>query len=292
MIYIVVPVHNRKELTVRCLDSLRQQCLKDFEAIVIDDGSTDGTSEIIKTHYPEVVLLHGDGNLWWTGATNLGVMYALERASEGDFVLTFNNDTVVEPEYLKTLFLSASRFPRSFIGSVAIADFDRSTVVDGGVRINWSNAKHTRLAAGKNLSELETLSCAEVDVLPGRGTLVPVRAFHEIGLYDFDRLPHYGADYEFSARAQRAGFTLLVDYRAFVYSSVSTTGISNQRGRIPYGQLVKSFFSKRSPNCLKYRWNFARLTHPLFQAFVFFLLDLARVIGGTLRNQVFSKKLL
>ena len=63
-----------------------------------------------------------------------------------------------------------------------------------------------------------------MSVLSGRGTLIPVEAFRRVGLYDQERLPHYGADWEFSRRAQRAGFELLLDYRARVFSREGATG--------------------------------------------------------------------
>ena len=61
MIHIVIPVYNRRDITRNCLLSLREQTHTDFQVVVIDDGSTDGTSEMIQKEFPEVVLLMGDG---------------------------------------------------------------------------------------------------------------------------------------------------------------------------------------------------------------------------------------
>ena len=77
---IVTPVHNRKEITLQCLKSLskiNQEGL-DVHIIVVDDGSTDGTSEAIESRYPEVEVIKGDGNLWYTEGTNVGVRAALK----------------------------------------------------------------------------------------------------------------------------------------------------------------------------------------------------------------------
>ena len=76
-VYIIIPVHNRKEITLKCLDTLKQNGdLDKYYVIVIDDGSTDGTSEAIQSLYPDVIILTGDGNLWWTGAIKKGMEYA------------------------------------------------------------------------------------------------------------------------------------------------------------------------------------------------------------------------
>ncbi|MFP3345185.1 glycosyltransferase, partial [Halomonas sp. SIMBA_159] len=79
----IIPVHNRKNITLKCLETLKQ-CgdLDRYYTIVVDDGSTDGTSEAITNLYPEVTILTGDGNLWWTGAIRKGMEYAYERGAE------------------------------------------------------------------------------------------------------------------------------------------------------------------------------------------------------------------
>lgn len=288
---VIIPIHNRIHFTRSCLLSLRTQTLNDFRIIVVDDGSTDGSNEMIRSEFPEVILLHGDGNLWWTGAMNLGLQYVLERANQNDYVLTLNNDTVVRPHYLETLLSSASNHPRSLIGSVAVSDENESRVVDGGVRVNWLTAKHILLGVEKKYEDLFDSSSliTQVDVLPGRGTLIPVEVFQNIGLYDSVHLPHYGADYEFSVRAKRNGFDLLLDHKAVVVSRVSSTGLSNAVRSLTWQELAQSFISIRSPNNIRYRWNFAKLCCPRLLLPTYFILDMTRVALGTLRNQLVNQ---
>jgi GT2 family glycosyltransferase len=69
MIYIVIPVFNRKHYTKDCLLSLSAQTYSVFKTIVVDDGSTDGTADMLKEEFPEVIVLKGTGNLFWTAAT-------------------------------------------------------------------------------------------------------------------------------------------------------------------------------------------------------------------------------
>lgn len=66
MIYVILAVYNRRKVTEQCLKNLLNQTYKAFEIIVFDDGSTDGTFEMIKKKYPEIILLKGDGNYWWS----------------------------------------------------------------------------------------------------------------------------------------------------------------------------------------------------------------------------------
>ena len=259
-----------------------------FTAVVIDDGSSDGSSEMIQKEFPEVVLLQGDGNLWWAGATNLGVKYAIENASQDDYILTMNDDTVVNPDYLETLMECASKHPKSLIGSIVLKDRDRGIIEDGGVKINWSTAKFNFLSRGLEYKVVMSKGpyIIPVDVLSGRGTLIPVKVFQNIGLYDSKNLPHYGADYEFSHRAKKTGCDLFVNYKSAVLAKVCSNDVSIEEKASKWSEFVKSLFSRESAFCIKYRWKFARLACPKTLLLSFFLLDISRIFVGFACDQL------
>ena len=89
-IYIVIPVHNRQDYTKACLHSLRRQSVLGFNTVVVDDGSTDGTIDVVRQQFPEVIYISGDGTLWWAGAMNRGVTWALEKGAR--YIVSLNND--------------------------------------------------------------------------------------------------------------------------------------------------------------------------------------------------------
>src|SRR5262245_43379861 len=93
---VVVPVHGRLPLTLRFIDSFRRVHYPHYRIVIVDDGSPDGTATTLAREHPDVVVLRGNGNLWWAGATNRGVRYALGQGF--DYVLTVNNDAIVSPE--------------------------------------------------------------------------------------------------------------------------------------------------------------------------------------------------
>src|SRR5262245_56876861 len=95
---VVVPVHGRLPLTVRFLESFRRVSYPRRQVVVVDDGSPDDTSGRLARDFPEVKVLRGNGKLWWAGATNRGVRYALRHGF--DYVLTANNDAVCHPDFL------------------------------------------------------------------------------------------------------------------------------------------------------------------------------------------------
>ncbi len=291
-ISVIIPVHNRIALTRKCLKSLMEQTYKQFVVIVVDDGSADGTSGTIEKEFGWVTVLRVDGDLWWAGATNLGIQKTLETANVDDYVLTLNNDTVCPPTYLLELVRCAEENPMSLIGSTSLNDQNRTEIVEAGVRINYLTAKYEALRSNTIYTELLKSGdpIQNVDALPGRGTLIPISVFKEVGIFDADQLPQYGADYEFSVRAKRNGYRLLVSHKAFLFSSVRTTGMNNQYAPLPWRKLASSFFSIRSPYSIRYRWNFARLICPMWLLPFFFLCDMGRLILGSLVNQFRTKR--
>ena len=287
-VFVIIPVHNRLAFTRACLASLREQSFRDFAVVVVDDGSTDGTHLALATEFPEATVLWGDGDLWWTGAMNHGLGWVMPRAGRHDHVLALNNDTALPPDYLETLLGVAKRHPIALIGSVAVSWDDHERIVDGGVRIDWRTTRSTSPATGLTWSQTEKHlgEAVPVSVLSGRGTLIPVEAFRRVGLYDQERLPHYGADWEFTRRAQRSGFELLMSYRARVFSREDATGPRPSAQTLSWRQFVRAYVDVRSPNNLRRRWNFARLcAEP--SAFPLFLgVDLVRTVGGGVRRQL------
>ena len=208
-IQIVIPVFNRKAYTKNCLASLRQQTYQNYRVVVIDDGSTDGTAALLAEEFPEVHVIQGDGNLWWTAATNLGVLYALEK--QADYILTLNNDTIAPEDFLEKMMDWAVKTPNSLLGAFAW-DADTQQPVYGGEIINWKWANSKQLLDILPKDQWQGLH--EVTHFPGRGLLIPAEVFHRIGLFDQKHFPHYAADYDFTHRAIRPGFKVYCNYDA------------------------------------------------------------------------------
>src|SRR4051794_28963887 len=103
---IVIPTHDTRELTLRCLDSLFASPLPGMEVILVDDASRDGTAAAVRERHPEVVVLRNEEPARFTGAANRG----LARA-EGELLLLLNSDTEVEPGGLARLVEVFAREP-------------------------------------------------------------------------------------------------------------------------------------------------------------------------------------
>jgi GT2 family glycosyltransferase len=283
MIYVVTPVHNRREITRAFLRCMKRQRYTETEVVIVDDGSTDGTSRMIREEFPDATLLTGDGDLWWSGGTNVGLEYVLGKAGDDDYVLIINDDLEVEPDYLKNLESFARRHPRAIVGSVVVT-FDNPDVIwDGGRTTNWITAKRRVLHQGSSLSEFPDATYLKVSELTGRGMLAPVSAFREIGLYDARSFKHRG-DTEWPVRASRHGYDLLVYYGARVKTHPDLTHLSEKR---PYRlrDFRAYFFDFRSSGWWNFHYHFARKTaRSPIQFLSFLTFDLARISVSFFRN--------
>jgi GT2 family glycosyltransferase len=285
MIYIVIPVFNRWHFTKACLASLASQANKGFVTVVVDHGSTDGTSQHILAEFPEVVVVKGDESMWWTAATNAGVKYALEK--NADHILTLNNDLVVGKDYIDHLASAALANPRSIIGSVTLdIDQPEKVMFSGGSWNAWIAKYRSAVDLQKAYSVLkDQYATVSSDLLPGRGTLIPATALREAGLFDEVNFPHYMADEDFSLRAQKRGYSLLVNTSCVVFSHVGATGLNGQHSKKKViAMLMDDFTSIKSPVKLSVRWQWARKHGK--SPILYFAIDLGRVVFSNLRKRL------
>ncbi|MFC3678316.1 glycosyltransferase family 2 protein [Ferrovibrio xuzhouensis] len=219
-IFVLIPVFNRLQHTKQVLDDLRRQTLVGaLHLVVIDDGSTDGTSDFLASQQ-DVVTLRGNGSLWWGGAIQSGLEYVrTQEPTDRDYVLFLNNDTSFEPGYVETLVETSRSHGDAAVGSVIHEPGRDPPLTSIGARVNING-----LAVWDRLSELTpeevraNKATYQVDALSGRGTLYPAMLFSRFGMMRPWLLPHYFADYEVAMRFARHGVRLLVATGAIVYS--------------------------------------------------------------------------
>jgi GT2 family glycosyltransferase len=279
-VFVVIPVFNRKEFTHDCLASLQKQDTANFTVIVVDDGSTDGTGEMIRQRFPDTILLEGDGSLWWVGSINKGICHALSLCQDDDFILVINDDLVVPSNYVSSLLNAANLHPETIIGSVETINNAKHIIKSGGVTVNWSTAKHKVLNKGKSLEQFPSCYTVEVDSLTGRGTLFPSKVFREVGLYDGIHFKQCG-DTELPLRANfKFGYPLIVSYDAVVISYQGSKNNINDKKTYTLSDLKEYFFSIRSHyNLIDKFWIASNIAPNRAWLLRYYLFDAARVIG-------------
>jgi GT2 family glycosyltransferase len=242
---VVIPVHNRIAQTLECLASLCEENYPNMKLIVVDDGSTDGTDKIVPSKFPEVILLKGDGNLWWTGATNLGVKKALSIKS--DYVLLLNNDNVVEKGFLSPLVEFCKAHVNRIAASLVLYKKKPQIVRSGGVIIDWKRGFFTLGLHNMSLKEIDQSKPIEVDGVGGQGVLIPRQVFEKAGFFDERWFPHYAADVDFSLRVRKMGYKIFILPMSLVWDDTDSTGLRPVGAKIPLRKLPLILFSRRSP---------------------------------------------
>ena len=108
-VVIIVLNWNGKEDTVECLRSLQQLSYQNFEILVVDNGSTDGSVAWFRQELPDITLAENNTNLGFAEGNNVGIRCAIRRGA--DYVLLLNNDTIVNKDFLTYLVAVAENDP-------------------------------------------------------------------------------------------------------------------------------------------------------------------------------------
>jgi len=275
MLYIVTPVFNRKNFTKSYLEALKKQTINNFKIVIIDDGSMDGTSEMITKEFPEVILLHGDGNLWWTKATNIGIKYALK--CQATHIMTLNDDTLPEPDYIEKMMYWAKIYPFALLGAFAINAKNLQPIYGGQIRNYWTGKSKYLL---DELEKNEMCGLKEVNVFPGRGLLMSVDILNDIGLFDSKNFPQMVADMDFTTRAYNKGYKIFCNFDAkiLIYPDESS-GIKLIREKSLNNFYDHLFSIKGAGNLIwLYKYAFKNIIFYKLPSFLF-ISTIARIFG-------------
>lgn len=240
MVSIVLLNWNGAHDTIECLGSVGRLAYPCFEAIVVDNASSDDSVVRIRDSYPKVRIIRSRANLGFAAGNNLAIREALAAGS--DYVWLLNNDTRVAPNTLDELVQAAERDPQiGAVGSVSYhaSDPERVEVWGGGYVSLWSG--RTRIQETPHArSELHYLSA--VSVLLRSSTL------HDVGLLD-ERFFMYWEDADLGFRIRRGGWRLSVASQAAIWhkGTRSTGGLGNPKAYEMYSGSARRFFRLHSP---------------------------------------------
>lgn len=250
---ILIPIFNGLYFTKKALEGIFIQLEKlddnsvGFQVIVIDDGSSDGSGDWIRANYPQVQITEGDGNLWWSGSINKGAKFAFND-KEITHVLWWNNDIVPAKDYFKNLSEIIKKSEEKLIAGskIYMAETPDEIWAMGGEFDPVKGKKEMLAFHVKDSPQYQ--SVIDVHWLPGMGTLVPKKAFDEIGFLDDVNFPQYHGDSDYTYRAFRNGFKIKVFPQLKIYNTTGNTGMKYPE---TFGQLRESMRSLRSNYNLK-----------------------------------------
>lgn len=249
-IYILLPTHNRINLTRKFISYLNNQSFTNYHLILVDDDSIDGTQNMVRNEISNLTILNGKGNWWWGGSLNQGYKWIKENVNNPeDIILIINDDTKIDSNFLELGYKYLTQSKKTII---LAKEYSLQTEI-----FTFSGTKYN----SKNISFSSPKKMNEINCFSSNGLFLKKDDMMNIGGFYPLLLPHYLSDYEYTYRAFRKGYKLLTFDDLKIYVDETTTGYHS----LPSGRLKEKtsmYFSRKNPQHPLYWSNFIILTSP------------------------------
>jgi len=214
---VVVVNLNRRGLLEACIESLWKQTYPDFEVVVVDNGSTDGSVEYLRgVSDPRMRAVYLSGNRGFAGGCNAGI-----RQSSGRFIATLNNDAEADPQWLEELVRAIETAPAAgMCASKILFHGERNRIDKAGHLIYLDGLNHGRGSGETDRGQFDRPE--EVLFPDGAAAIYRREMLDVIGLFD-ETFFAYGDDADLGLRGQLAGWNCMYVPTAIVYHRHSAT---------------------------------------------------------------------
>ena len=246
LVYAIILAWNQKQDTVECLESVLKMDYPNFRVIVVDNGSTDGTPDLLRAAYPDVELIISSENVGIARGYNLGIEHALEQAA--DYVLIMNNDITVDRQMLDELVKMGESRPDVGMLMPKIYHYGSQTQL-WCVGARWRTFPPGVKLIGFNEEDGPLYQrLREIEYAPSCCLLLRRETLEKVGLFDPEYF-FYNDDWDLSARIRKGGYKILFVPQAKLWHKVS---ISTQKSDKPaqwwhiMGQSTVRFYLKHS----------------------------------------------
>ena len=215
VVSVIIVNWNGRTYLSDCLDSLVGQSFRDFEVVLVDNGSVDESVSFVKQHYPWVKLFPLNDNTGFSVGNNHGLQHAV-----GEYIVTLNNDTRVEPDWLEVLVKTADTYPDAGMVGCRICSFDDPDIIDSiGMGICRDGMSRGRFR-NRRWSNLKMHDVEDILFPSACAALYKRSMIDEIGFFDDDFFA-YAEDSDLGLRGRLAGWKAVLATEAIVYHKYS-----------------------------------------------------------------------
>lgn len=249
---VIIPNFNGKQYLKNCLDAMKRQVYRDFEVILVDNGSEDGSADYVREHYPEVRVLTLQENKGFCGGVNAGI-----RESKSPYVVLLNNDTIAEKYFLKNLVSFMKEHPGTFSCQAKMLKLqDRDKIDDAG---NYYCALGWAFADGKGKPETRYNREKKIFSACAGAAIYDKRLLEKTGLFDEAHFA-YLEDLDIGYRARLLGYENWFCPKARVYHVGSgTSGSRYNLFKVRYSSRNNIYMIYKNMPLFQIIWNFPLL---------------------------------
>lgn len=244
---------NGKVDTLACLDSLAQVEYANMRALVVDNGSQDGSVEAIRSRYPNVELLEAGANLGFVGANNAAMTRALEL--KAGYVFLLNNDTVVAPDFLARLVeLAEADETLGAVGPLIYYHSQPEVIWSAGGSMDWQRGSTEMIGLGETDRGQFGSTPYRVDFITGCAMLVKAEAVRKAGLLDESFFAYY-EEVEWCVRIKRAGYEIALHPGAKIWHKITPEAREASPSVLYYMTRNRLLFLKKTGATWRAWWN-------------------------------------
>lgn len=204
---VIVLSWNGMKYLEGCLNAVLSQDYLDFEVIVVDNGSTDGSADFVAKRYPQVRLIRNERNLGFAAGNNVGL-----RAAKGDVLVLLNQDVIVKPDWLTALVDALADEQVGIVGA-KLLEADGRTLSHGGGYLQWPLAMGLHTGTGE-VDQGQHEKAMDVEYVTAASLALKRSVLDGIGLLDERFYPAFYEDVDLCWQARRAGWRVRYEPRA------------------------------------------------------------------------------
>jgi len=237
---VIVLNWNSHEMTSDCIRSLQTTTGPDVQILIVDNGSTDGSVEILRREFPQITVLPQGRNLGFAAGCNVGMRHAL--AHDAKYVLLLNNDTVAVPDLICEMLAAIEGDARiaAVCPKIYFADQPELLWYAGADFSLWTGTSKHR--GWKEVDRGQYDQHQEISQATGCAMLVRCSALREVGLLD-EQFWAYAEDLDWSVRFLKRGYRLAFSPKARVWHRCGATAVKSMGAG---SQAIRQFLSTRN----------------------------------------------
>jgi GT2 family glycosyltransferase len=219
---IIILNWNGWEDTLECLNSLEKIEYPNYDVLVVDNNSSDGSSKIIKENYPDINLIKNEKNYGFAEGNNIGMKYAMNN-SNPDYILLLNNDTIVDKDFLTEIVsVGESDKEIGILGPKIYYYGEPDKIWSVGGKISWKSCRGIHIGLNE-IDNGQYEEKREVEYINGCAFLIKTEVIKKIGLMD-KKFFLYFEETDLALRASEVGYKSIYVPKAKIWHKISKSG--------------------------------------------------------------------